>query len=189
MYVSAVFRILNSKQMKKYILITMSFLAVLKTTAQKDFRWEKIDSTTKTKNELYAVIKTFVAENWRSANDVIQNDDKENGIVILKGLTSTITSKFQLNYHDYTYQYTIKFLIKENKYKIVLENVHCYRATCANYTWPDLEPTEDTTHKQAGVPAEKVAEIMQALRNELSALFNRCVAGIERPAETGNGEW
>ncbi len=36
-----------------------------------------------TKTHLYSATKMFIAEFWKSAKDVIQNDDKEAGIILI----------------------------------------------------------------------------------------------------------
>ena len=52
---------------------------------QENFKWEKSDTIPKTKSQLYSNTKMFIAENWKSAKTVIQNEDIEAGIIFLKG--------------------------------------------------------------------------------------------------------
>ena len=35
---------------------------------------------------IYSDTKLFIGNYWKSAKDVIQNDDKEGGIILLKGI-------------------------------------------------------------------------------------------------------
>jgi len=92
------------------------------TTAQTNFVWEKIDSCNKTKEQIYSDTKMFIAENWVSANDVIQNDDKETGSILVKG-TITQTEIVTMYSHEWVFSYTVSFLIKDNKFKIKIYNV------------------------------------------------------------------
>ena len=61
--------------------------------SQTNFQWEKIDSVNKSKAQIYSDTKMFIAEVWKSANSVIQNDDKESGLILVKG--STIKTCFK----------------------------------------------------------------------------------------------
>ena len=41
----------------------------------------------KSKDEIHSIINQWVAENYNSANNVIQMNDKEAGTIIVKGVT------------------------------------------------------------------------------------------------------
>ena len=82
---------------------------------QTNFKWDKIDSIQKNQNELYSITKMYIGETWKSAQSVIQNDDKEGGSILVKGL-SVQSLFFQMNDHRWTFSYTVKFLFKDNKY-------------------------------------------------------------------------
>jgi hypothetical protein len=72
------------------------------------------DSTTK--DVLYSNAKQWFAETYKSAQDVIQLDDKDAGTVIGKGLFKSGFTVFmdalQVNVH-----HTVKIYVKDNKYK------------------------------------------------------------------------
>lgn len=140
-------------------------------TAQNKFKWETIDSTSNSKDQLYSLTKTFIAEKWNSANDVVQNDDKDGGVIILKGLTNKFHQKYLMNYHEFVYQYTIKFYFKDKKYKVQLEDVSCYSHYVGVNKWPCIEPTEDYSRKIEGMPPEKLREMMDDLKKELGTIF------------------
>ena len=74
--------------MKKIFSILLFTLSVNYLFSQTDFKWEKIDSVPKTKYQIYSDTKMFIAENWKSVQNVIQNDDKEAGLILVKGTTS-----------------------------------------------------------------------------------------------------
>lgn len=71
--------------MKKVILTAISILFMTFSYAQANFKWDKIDSIAKNKNELYSLTKMYIGETWKSAQNVIQNDDKEGGMVTSAG--------------------------------------------------------------------------------------------------------
>lgn len=79
-----------------------------------------IDSLQKSKNDLYLQMKSWVTEKYVSANDVIQLDDKEAGLIIVKGV---------LQYEDWiTYRqpHTLKIQLKDNKCRIILTNIYLH---------------------------------------------------------------
>ena len=77
----------------KYVL-TLVFISMISCVfSQNQFKWEKIDSIGKTKEQLYTDTKIFIANTWKSSQDVLQNDDKDSGIIILRG-----SSRQKINY-------------------------------------------------------------------------------------------
>ncbi len=155
----------------KKALIILSSIFIQLAIGQSQFKWETIDSTANSKDQLYSLTKTFIAEKWKSANDVIQNDDKEGGVIILKGLTQTYVYKYAMNPHEFVYQYTMKFYFKDKKYRVQIEDVKCYSHYVMANKWNCLDPEENVTQKVEGMPAEKFNEMMAELKKELSAIM------------------
>lgn len=104
-----------------FVQTTFILLFCLSATAQNSYRWERIDSVSKTKSQIYSDTKMFIAETWKSSKDVIQNDDKENGIILVKGVISKFGGGV-LNTGKFWYSYNVKFYIKEQKCRIVIDN-------------------------------------------------------------------
>lgn len=119
--------------MKRFLFIGISLLIISSLSAQENFYWEVIDSTAKSKDQIYSATKVFIAETWRSAQDVIQNDDREGGTIIVKGLSVKEASVFTAQYR-YVYRYTVTFQMKENKYRIFLKDVFCESADLTSST-------------------------------------------------------
>jgi hypothetical protein len=126
--------------MKKIILLQTLLFSSFCAFAQ-GYKIEKVDSVAKSKSEIYSSTKSFIAQTWNSAQDVIQNDDKENGIIIVKGILreDVYATKLSPDPTKYTYSYTIKFMMKDNKYKIVAEDIFCTSAYCETVKWPKIE--------------------------------------------------
>ncbi len=76
-----------------------------------------VDSTIK-KEELYNRAKMWFVDNYKSANDVIQMQDKDAGVIIGKGLFSYQYNPMSLS--DRTtinISHTVKIYVKDGKYK------------------------------------------------------------------------
>lgn len=72
-----------------------------------------IDSISGTTSEIFTKVISYMAMNYNSANDVIQQQDKEAGIVIGKGL-------FLLTKSIMTCQHTIRIDIKANRVRVLI---------------------------------------------------------------------
>jgi hypothetical protein len=179
----------------------LSFLLVLLTSAysfgQKDFKWDvKSDSIpNETKDQLYSKTKLFIAQGWKSAQHVIQNDDKESGNVLVKG-TITENNYININLHTYTFSYTIKFFVKDNRCRIVIDNVYCTSAgipgTIHSDDWPcppvaDNYPLEKGWKLTGMSDADKYLQLMADLKNELQLIINSYLEYMKKPAE--NSDW
>jgi hypothetical protein len=158
--------------MKKTILAFVIALIAVSATAQ-TFTASKVDSVAKSKDELYTSSKMFIAQTWKSAKDVIQMDDKEGGVIIIKG-KSIQERVFQLNNHVWVYSYTITIQIKDGKYRISASDVICDRAYCGAYEWPLVPITEPSTYpgKRCGIGEERYNEINDAVKNEMKGIIS-----------------
>jgi len=140
-----------------------------KLTNEINFKWEKTDSVAKTKSQIYSDTKMFIAEYWKSAQNVIQNDDKEAGVILVKGLC-TITTSAWVN--DYTYNVTFK--MKENKYKIILDNVYAGKAHLKDA----LALADEPDNKEQN----------ELLKQDLQSIVDSYEEYIKKPS-VSNGDW
>lgn len=85
-----------------------------------------VDSIDLTKEEIYSKTKYFIADAWVSANNVIQLDDKENGVILLKGtkVASIFWTVMRTYEYKYYFDYTIEFRMIDGKYKISIKNIN-----------------------------------------------------------------
>ena len=161
--------------MKKLLFTIAIGLVGMTAQAQTNFKWDEVDSISKTKTELYSLTKMYIAETWKSAQDVIQNDDKDGGMILVKGV-SIQKPFYQMHTHNLVFSYSVKFLFKDNKYRIIIENVYCQSHRVEVYDWA-LMPVADTYPTEKGLRItttneEKYLEIMASLRNELQLIVD-----------------
>lgn len=160
--------------MKKLLFLTaLVFGLQLASYSQKDSSWvfTKMDSVSKSKNQIYSDSKSFIATTWKSAKNVIQNDDKDGGILILKATNDQFTTTnggfASVNYY-FDYTVTIKF--KDNKYKIIINNVYC--SLTVPSTWPKIQPGEKYPGMfKSGLSEEKYIKIQKNLKSELESII------------------
>lgn len=170
---------------KTFIIAVLLAMTFNYATCQSNFKWEKIDSINKSKDLLYSDTKMFIANYWKSSKDVIQNDDKEVGVILIKA-TKIMNVPYALSTFTYTYNYTVTFRMKENKYKINIDNVYCNRAYCSspNASPIKIEPFEGdncpktTTLMGGGITKDKAQSMMNSLIKDLQSIIDDYVKTI-----------
>lgn len=155
--------------------------------SQTGFKWEVTDTTSKSKAQLYSDTKAFIANHWKSAQHVIQNDDKEAGIIIIKGNS---IQEFPLLFNNYTfvYNYTATFRFKDGKFRINIDDVYNDKAFAEKGTFKveKVEPFDIDVQPKGGgnIPKKKKIEIMNALRSILQYTVNSYVASMKSESVT-----
>lgn len=116
--------------MKKNTCVTLAVLFLLLGCAgmqpAKEASIEKvIDVPGRNKEQIYAATKIWIAENFRSAKAVIEDDDKNAGRVIGKGIIAYPCSGLScLGKEDWKISFTMRVDIKDQKYKITFTNIN-----------------------------------------------------------------
>jgi hypothetical protein len=140
-----------------------------------DFVWELIDSSQLSKEQMHSLTKEFIAKKWKSAQNVIQNDDKELGNIIVKG-TVKLEKMMMTQVLTYHFTHTIDFRFKENKFKINISDVECSSATTSSYAYtpglmPVFEPNNPPENYSAfkyNLTRSQAVELMKELKADLS---------------------
>lgn len=111
--------------MKKTLLIIGIFLLVNSLQAQELLTFTdvvKVDSTSQA--TLYNRAKVWINDAYRKSNVVIQLDDKDNGLIIIKAITLYEPEKTNYKSAEGKVSYTFKLYIKDNKYKYEISNFY-----------------------------------------------------------------
>ncbi len=156
------------------ILLAIFFFAIsIKVFTQENFKWEVTDSTSKIKDKIYSDTKMFIGETWKSAKDVIQNDDKENGLILIRGLNQVSTSiNMGMQQLTYYFSYSVKFQMKDKKYRITLDNVLCDDAvTTGTYKAKVIPINSYTGVMEMGLPKKQYWEVMDKLKLDLNEIL------------------
>ncbi len=159
--------------------ITLSIILIFTLTfnlnGQESFKIDLIDSSNLKKNELYSATKQFIAQTWKSANNVIQNDDRDGGNVVVKGVSEMkVPGMFG---YTYIYAYTFTFRVKDEKFRITLDNIYCENAKVKSNNSCDLkliQPFDGDNCPSTssifciGPSKSKAIEMMNSLRKEMN---------------------
>jgi|GEM_PF-1412956 len=155
---------------------------------QLDYKIEKVDSITKTKDQIYSDTKMFIAEYWKSAQNVIQNDDKTSGMILVKGATIQHLF-FQLNDHTYIFDYMVHFLMKEGKYKIIVSDIYNSSAMCQTYAWPLIKICDGCEFPglwKTGLNEKRYTTLQESVKNELNIIVSEYDSYIKKVSQNNN---
>ena len=168
--------------MKTTLLFLSVFLSV-SLFGQYNFKWDFKDSIDKSKSQIYSDTKMFIAEKWKSAQNVIQNDDKEGGAILVKGISIQTITKYGPPV-KYTYSYTVRFLMKESRFRVSLENVTNISAICAVTEWELIPASDDGYPGKRAVTLNQVQyeRLMSGLKQELHGIIDEYLAYIHEPS-------
>lgn len=79
-----------------------------------------------TKDQLFTAAKIWMVNTYVSAEDVIQSEDKEVGLIIGKGVGSISGSKILGTTNVIKIKYTLKIEFKEGKYRASVTNINTH---------------------------------------------------------------
>lgn len=164
--------------MKRFILgsLTVSFFIAQPSFAAKGDKLSEVQQVIEfnglKKDKIYNGSRQWVATKFRSAQNVIQMDDKENGIIIGKGNFNYPCSGWQcLSYDGHTVQFTVKIEAKDNKARITFNDLvhHIPSKFNAGVMSPQYDfPVEQSTKYDNVTPVKlKFDEIIQDYKNSV----------------------
>lgn len=84
---------------------------------------EVIEVTGKSKDILYAASKKWIVDNFKSAETVIQSEEKEIGQIILTGIGGFKNDDIIQNHR---FKFNVQIDLKDNKYRIRIYNIRRY---------------------------------------------------------------
>jgi hypothetical protein len=94
-----------------------------KTDYPDPFEFNRVDSVSGSKNELYVRAHEWVAKSFVNANEVIQMNDKDAGKLIAKGImTSDVPLGAMVGTAHYQISFTISIDVKQDKYRVSMKN-------------------------------------------------------------------
>ena len=177
--------------MKKLLLISIALFLIYSASGQADFKWGKIDSIPKSKTQIYSDTKVFISGVWKASGKIIETDDKEAGVIVVKGKSSQIFN-FALCPYEYTYEYIVTFKMRDGMYKITIDHVYCSSAFGGKDRSPikRIEPVDGIPYPlDTGWLAEKRAvKMIQTLKQELQTILDSYVEFLKTPGSASTND-
>jgi hypothetical protein len=159
---------------------------------------EVVQEDGKTTKELYTIIKAWAALNFKSANDVIQMDDSENGILIGKG-NFTYIGPGGITYRciDGHVNFTLKAQVKEGRYKITIGDFTHFTHDLQGAKWWNFGLiTDREKYKTEGLPDKRWSKTWPDLQSvckikayEIITSIKDATSGANSVIDTKNDNW
>ena len=158
-----------------FLLLTPSFLF------GQDFKFEETKEINMSKDALFSKTKMFISDKWNAPKLAIQNEDKDGGIIQVKSEKDFNISVGMGIKCEYIYEYSVKFRMKENKYRIEIYDVKCTHAAQVGLGSETdiimIQPFEgdnapDTKKMGKGISKKKAIEMMNELKAEFYLIFS-----------------
>jgi len=183
--------------MKSIVIIIFSVVFIKSNLVSQDnFKWDVVDSVALNKEQLYTNTKVFIAKTWKSAKDVIQSDDREGGVIVVKGLISKDISAILFTY-TYNYGYMITFRMKDKKFKVTIEDVHCESTSLSNKNCVPkcIEPFEGDNCPSTGSftcvgPSKgKATKMMESIKHDLDGIIDSYYIFLQNANKANTDDW
>lgn len=176
--------------MKNKLLTLIATLLVAGSCAAQDFsrliKSEKTGLVTITKiveidgqskEDIYGKAKLWISKTYNNAQKVIQLDDKDGGVIVIKGI-------FEVSPAYVHYTFTIK--IKDGKMKLDTDNIYSDSSSNnPNYGWGTAEEwTEGKAngYKQPKGSLKRLSDIANGTVDKIDSLYGSLEQAIKEPA-------
>lgn len=182
----------------KYIVILLAFLPVIG-MSQDSFQIDSVFTATGTQVELVGKTKIWVAQSFNSYKNVIETEDKEQGLFILKGTLQYSydyysVKKKQVKKSDEKWtdkaRFTVKIFLKENKAKVVVSDivlVHVIEPLSKNLI-PDFITNAENKSKSESVDQQCEGNTdlskLEGVKSQLKSMINSIILYLNKKAES-----
>lgn len=140
-----------------------------------------VEVKNKNKSEIYAIIKNWITENYNSPKDVINIDDKESGIILLKSFFLNTQTIDNIILKD-NYYFSLKINIKDSKYKITISDLEQQGVsdfTSSGYSGKKSPLEEALLINRSSEAFIKYHETREEMANLIKKKFNGIISSIE----------
>lgn len=177
--------------MKKCLFLMLMMVSMSVMAQEEPIQFDEVvKAEGKSVPELYTTIKMWVATNYNSAQDVIQMDDAQNGILICKGAFEYdhgkgITGEVMDGWVDYT----LKVQVREGRYKVSVGNfVHkANPVRNGRYDWSlGLITTRERAKAKGAVDARQ-KKAWKNLKTVCKVKAYEIIEGLKAATEQGAG--
>ena len=151
--------------MRKVIFAILIIIAS-KGVAQSPFMWSKKDSTNKTKEQFFAVVKSLIV---KDSNLYLQKEDKKKQVIVVKGFVKEITK----NNITFRYAYSVDFCYENKTFQVDILNLRFEPETETLGENSDLNPKEIYPGTIiCGISKDNWNYLMQKLKEDMQTKIN-----------------
>lgn len=146
-----------------------------------------VDSTSN-KQDLFLRAREWFAKTFNSANDVIQMQDKEDGILIGKGSIEVFLKSLGMTSGGNYFNFTISMYFKYGRYKYEItdftySNGSSFKNTSAEYLYNAKEDDYPRLTKKANI------EVFNQLETQMDLIIFDLKVAMKKPSANQNIDW
>ena len=150
-----------------------------------------IQAQGKSATEIYTTVRSGVATPFNSAQDVIQMDDPENGILVCKGNFSYKAPGGALTYGvlDGWVNFTLQVQVRDGRFKVTMGQFahEAKRVPGGSYDWSLGLITDRERAKAKGAVDFRQKKTWKDLKVKCKVQFMEVVMALSQAAEQGSG--
>ncbi|MEI8202427.1 MAG: hypothetical protein WCH34_05410 [Bacteroidota bacterium] len=168
--------------MKRILFALALMLAISSSFSQTNFKWEKTDTISKTKSQIYFETKMFIDNYWKFDKPLFLINDEERGEILISG-TKIKYPHPKNDENIYVYRYNVDFKISKGKFNIIIDSVHCESAIWGNFDVKKIEPFEGENCPNTGLylSKSKAKKMMISLKQDFQLILNKYYEDIKKP--------
>jgi hypothetical protein len=142
------------------------------------------------KTELYSRAKAWFAETYKSAQDVIQLDDRENGKIIGKGSMRYTNNSLSGDASSGWIRYTIIVQVKDGKYKYTLENFY-HESLEPGYNFGKITTAQECPYKVSSTSQKWRNKIWQDMQTTVAGNYESLIESLKTymRRKTQDSDW
>lgn len=168
--------------MKKFLFLMLMSFSLNVIGQEKPLQCDSvIQANAKTAEQIYTAAKAWVATSFNSANDVIQMDDSQNGILICKGnFKYSAPGGVMSAPMDGWVSYTLKIQVREGRYKVTMGNFEHKAKPNAGYDWSLGLITDRERAKAKGAVVARQKKTWADLKIKCKMEFMKMIVSISQ---------
>lgn len=143
-----------------------------------------IDVDSLSKDIIYGKLKEWAVDHYGSQKAALQSEDKESGFIAYKGYMKAVgygigglLNGKEMAYHLF---HTLKFYVKDGKYRIVVDDIRTYNLTEERIIGSaEQHPIEDRGKGQKKKFYEKFKKDIASFDRSIDAMINSIVSAVK----------
>ena len=173
--------------MRKLLFLIIAFFTIGAFAQGNPIKFDKvIQAEGKNVSVLYPTIRAWVATTFNSAQDVLQMDDAQNGIIICKGNFSYRAPEgMNYRYADGIINFTLKVQVRDGRYKVTMSDfIHKSTNINGKKFWSAGLITDSDKYSGFGAKDKRWKKIWPSLQLNCDVQFKSITTSLQ--AATSN---
>lgn len=150
--------------------------------------FEYVGAANGTKDELFSSVKSWIFDTFKSGKSVIQNEDREAGMVICNAYSGGVTfSQYGKAYDAGGFKYNFKISVKDSKYRITITDIKYEKGYMALNSGADI--TEEYPSNWTSFMKKKMKEQWDSIKMQGESNLKSLVENLDKYLSKSDNRW